>query len=109
MTSALRGDVLAFPAPRGVKGREQKGRRYAVVVQSNEFRWLQTVVVAPTSTSAQPALFRPAVTIQGQRTFVLLDQLSTIDRDRIGANVGHLAPRELAELESFLRRFLGLF
>lgn len=109
MTSVLRGDVVAFPPRRDARGHEQRGRRYAVVVQSNEFRWLQTVVVAPTSTSAQEAIFRPVVTVRGRQTRAMLDQLSTVDRDRIAANVGHLAPAELAEFETALTRFLGLY
>ena len=108
MTSVLRGDVVAFPHRRDAQGHEQRGRRYAVVVQSNECRWLQTVIVAPTSTSAQATIFRPVVTVRGRQTHLMLDQLSTVDRDRIGQKVGHLAPGEMAEIESSLILFLGL-
>ena len=61
MSLLHRGDVVALPPPRGAKGHEQKGRRYAVVVQSAAFDWLATVLVAPTSTGAQPAIFRPEI------------------------------------------------
>jgi len=56
-----RGDVHALgPAP-PARGREQHGRRYAVIVQTDFLSELSTVVVAPTSTSALPTVFRPAV------------------------------------------------
>lgn len=40
-------------------GREQRGPRYAVAIQ------LPTLIVAPTSTSAQPAIFRPEIEMDG--------------------------------------------
>ncbi len=66
-TDVVRGELLHLPAPRGVRGREQRGARYAVVVQADEFLGLSTVLVAPTSTSARPASFRPVITLEGSR------------------------------------------
>ena len=53
MSSLHRGDVVALPPPRGAIGHEQKGRRYGVVLQSSDLARLSTVIVAPTSASAQ--------------------------------------------------------
>jgi mRNA interferase MazF len=103
-----RGDVVALRAPKAAKGHEQRGQRYAVLVQSEEFPWLGTVVVAPTSTSAQPAIFRPEITVRGRRTRVLTDQISTIDRGRLGRSAGRLSNAELQDLELSLSRLLGL-
>ncbi|MFN2627590.1 MAG: type II toxin-antitoxin system PemK/MazF family toxin [Gaiellaceae bacterium] len=47
---------------------EQRGARYAVVVQADEFLCLGTVVVAPTSTSVRAASFLPTITLEGQET-----------------------------------------
>jgi mRNA interferase MazF len=104
-----RGDAVALRPPRGAVGREQRGRRYAVVIQAEEVAWLTTVVVVPTSSSAQPAIFRPEVTVRGQRTRLLTDQVSTVDRSRIGRSVGRISPAELQELDESLKRILGLF
>ena len=104
-----RGDAVALRPPRGASGREQRGRRYAVVVQADEVAWLTTLVVVPTSTSAQPAIFRPEVAIRGRRTKLLTDQVSTVDRSRVGRSVGRLSPAELQELDESLQRMLGLF
>lgn len=108
MNPIFRGDVCAFRPTGASKGHEQRGHRFAVVLQSNEFEWLNTVIVAPTSTAAQPANFRPELTVKGKRTRVLLDQVVTADRTRLGAKVGHLAPHELAELNLALGRVLAL-
>jgi mRNA interferase MazF len=109
MSLLHRGDVVALPPSRTAKGHEQKGRRYAVVVQSDAFDWLGTVLVAPTSTSAQPAIFRPEITVQGRRTRVLTDQLTTVDRTRFGRSADRLSGEEIRELETSMSRLLGLF
>ena len=54
----VRGDVFRLRSPRGAKGHEQTGSRFAVVVQSDSLA-LSTWLVAPTSTSALAAAFAP--------------------------------------------------
>jgi mRNA interferase MazF len=55
------------------------GSRYAVVVQSDQLP-LSTWLVAPTSTSARPASFRPEIDIASQTTRVLsLEELRRVD------------------------------
>ncbi|WP_139811621.1 type II toxin-antitoxin system PemK/MazF family toxin, partial [Mycobacterium avium] len=54
----MRGEVFRLRAPRPARGHEQSGSRYAVVVQSDQLP-LSTWLVAPTSTSARAASFRP--------------------------------------------------
>ena len=55
----VRGEVFRLPGSRAARGDEQRGARYAVVVQADEFLGLSTVLVAPTSASAAPTSFRP--------------------------------------------------
>lgn len=45
----VRGEVFRLPAPRSARGREQRGARFAVIVQEDEFIDLNTVLVSPTS------------------------------------------------------------
>lgn len=103
----MRGDVYQPKAPRDARGHEQKHRRYAVVIQSDLFP-LSTWLVAPTSTSAQSASFRPEVEIDGRTTRVLVEQTTAIDPTRLGNNVGHLAFPELRQVEAALRLILEL-
>ncbi len=49
----VRGELFKLPAPKGAKGHEQRGSRYAVVVQADELLGLSTVLVSPTSASAR--------------------------------------------------------
>jgi mRNA interferase MazF len=63
----VRGEVFRLPPHRGARGHEQRGARYAVVVQADEFVDLSTTLVAPTSASALAATFRPTIALDGVR------------------------------------------
>jgi mRNA interferase MazF len=103
-----RGEVFRLRAHRGTSGREQAGERFGVVVQVDELLSLSTVVIAPTSTRALPASFRPEVEIEGQRTRVLVEQLGAVDPSRLGESRGLLTFGELREVDRALAVVLGL-
>lgn len=103
----MRGDVFELRAPRHASGHEQRGRRYAVVLQSDDLP-LSTVIIAPTSTAARPTSFRPGVEIDGRRTQVLVEQATAADPSRLGRWAGRVSRRELAEIEDALRLVLSL-
>jgi len=104
----VRGEVFRLPAPRAVRGHEQRGARYAVIVQADEFLDLSTVLVAPTSTGARPASFRPAITIDRQETRVLVEQTTVVDPQRLGRSAGRLDASELRAVDDALTLVLGL-
>ena len=103
-----RGEVFRLRAPRSVRGHEQTGQRYGVVLQADELLGLSTVIIAPTSTRALGASFRPEVEIAGARTRVLVEQLGAIDPSRLGESHGLLARDELHEVDRALSIVLGL-
>jgi len=103
----LRGDVYRFKLPKGV-GHEQHGERFGVVVQADEFLPRSVVLVAPTSTSARPASFRPEIGLDGQTTRVLVEQLGAVDASRLGDLFGHLSPEEQWGVDEALSTVLGL-
>ena len=104
---SVRGDVYRPKAPRDARGHEQRGNRYAVVVQSDLLP-LSTWLVAPTSTSARPTSFRPEIEIQGRTTYVLVEQTAAVDPERLGELVGHLTRGELTAVDDALRTVLHL-
>jgi mRNA interferase MazF len=86
---------------------EQRGVRYAVELQGPIT--LSTVIVAPTSTRAAPAVFRPDIEMHGTTTKVLVDQLAAVDGEsRLGGMVGRLSAHEMGEVDLALRLLLGL-
>lgn len=65
--------------------------------------------IVPTSTTAQPAVFRPSMEINGHETWFLIDQIRSIDTDYIiGDPVHYLERDDLAEVEHAVARYLGL-
>jgi mRNA interferase MazF len=104
-----RGDIVALRQPKNATGHELRGQRYGVVVQSDDLAWLSTLLIAPTSTSAQPTVFRPEVTVRGRTTRVMVDQVTAMDRARVGRRVGRLSAGEIREMEAALRDVLGHF
>ena len=103
----MRGEIFHLHAPRGSRGHEQSGSRYAVVVQSDQLP-LSTCLVAPTSMSARAASFRPEVEIGGQPTRVLAEQTAAIDPSRLGKSAGYLSLDKMRRVDAALRIVLRL-
>ncbi len=103
----MRGDVYQLRSPRGARGHEQTSARYAVVVQSDALP-LSTWLVAPTSTSARPASFRPEIVVHGATSQVLVEQTAAVDPGRLGEHAGHLSFDELRKVDAALRVVLEL-
>jgi mRNA interferase MazF len=104
----VRGEVLRLPGARSARGRDLRGARYAIVVQADDLLGLSTVLVAPTSTSARSATFRPAIEVLGTQTRVLVEQTTVVDPQRLGASAGRLGAAEMQAVDSALRLLLAL-
>jgi mRNA interferase MazF len=78
-----------------------------VVLQSDDLR-LSTVLVAPTSRSAQPRIFRPTIMLGDDNTQVLLEQTTAVAPERLGEFVGQVSRAELDDIDSALRLAFGL-
>jgi mRNA interferase MazF len=104
----VRGEVFRLPRARGSRGHEQRGARYAVIVQADDFLDLSTTLVAPTSASARATSFRPRVTLDGHDTRVLVEQTTVVDPQRLGRSVGRLEASELRAVDEALTLVLGL-
>ena len=104
----VRGEVFRLPAAKAARGHEQRGARYAVVVQADELMALSTTLVAPTSTSARSATFRPTIEIGGTETRVLVEQTTVVDPQRLGRSAGRLEADELRAVDEALALVLGL-
>lgn len=102
-----RGDVFTLRLPKGF-GHEQSGTRLGVVVQADAFLPRSVVLVAPTSTRAKPASFRPEIDVDGTTTRVLVEQVGAVDVGRLGDLAGHLTPEELWGVDAALLTVLGL-
>jgi mRNA interferase MazF len=105
---SVRGDLYQLKAPKNARGHEQAGARYAVVVQSDDLP-LSTWLVAPTSTGRRAASFRPEIEIDGNKTRVIVEQLTVIDpQARLGDFAGRLDHVEMRAVDRALQVVLDL-
>ena len=104
----IRGAVYRVDLGEEKRGHEQRGRRLGLVLSPSSMPWSVATIV-PTSTTAQPAVFRPALEIDGQLTRLLIDQIRSIDVSYIhGDPVHYLDHDEIIEVEHAVSRYLGL-
>jgi len=103
----VRGDLYRIRSTRGSVGHEQQGHRYAVVVQSDHVR-PSTILVAPTSTSAKWAQYRPEIDVDGTKTRILIEQTMAVDPERLGDFAGRLDFLEMRAINDALKLVLAL-
>ncbi|MGH3716348.1 MAG: type II toxin-antitoxin system PemK/MazF family toxin [Micromonosporaceae bacterium] len=104
----IRGAVYRVDLGDARRGHEQRGRRYGLVLSPSDMPWSVATII-PSSRSAQPAIFRPELEIDGVPTRFLVDQLRTIDVTFISGDPVHYLDRdELTEVEHAVTRYLGL-
>lgn len=103
----VRGDVHSIKLPKR-KARVQHGPRYAVIVQRDSLLALSTVVICPTSRSAQPASFHPEIELNEESTKVLCEMVGAVDARHLGDGVGHLSADEMTAVDDALELVLDL-
>jgi mRNA interferase MazF len=74
-------------------GSEIRKTRPCVVMSPDELNaYLRTAIVVPMTTGGQPYPWRVACEFQRRRGFVALDQVRTIDTERLVKRLGRLSP-----------------
>lgn len=89
------------------QGSEIRKTRPCLVVSPDELnRHLRTAVVAPMTTGGRAYPWRIPCRFQQRAGFVVLDQLRTVDRDRLVGRLGRLSPSTVtAVLEGLQEMF----
>ena len=83
---------------------EIKKTRPCVVISPNEMnKFLNTVVIAPITTSSKNYPTRIEVRHDSKIGWIVLDQIRTIDKQRIIKDLGRLTKSEIKELKSVLK------
>lgn len=86
---------------------EAKNTRPAVVVSPDELnRNIETVTVAPLSSTNARYPTRVSVEFLGSERFVILDQIQTVDRTRLVKKIGEIDP---AAQTTITERLLEMF
>jgi mRNA interferase MazF len=104
---ALRGEVHLVQLDPTL-GSEIRKTRPCLIVSPDELnRHLRTAVIAPMTTGGQAYPWRIACRFQHRSGFVVLDQLRTVDRERLVQRLGRLAPGTVAAVLDGLQKLFA--
>ena len=85
-------------------GSEMKKTRPCVVLSPNEMnKYLQTIVVAPMTTSSKPYPTRVAIKHNQTKGWIAIDQIRTVDRTRIVKRYETLTTKEVVKIKSVIK------
>jgi mRNA interferase MazF len=85
-------------------GSEIKKTRPCVVISPIEMnKYLQTIVIAPMTTSSKNYPTRVEVKHENKIGWIVLDQIRTIDKQRIIKTLGRLSKPEIKEVKSIIK------
>jgi|SRR5664279_318543 len=85
-------------------GSEIKKTRPCVVISPDEMnRHLRTVVIAPLTTTSRSYPTRVEIKHENKMGWIVLDQIRTIDRQRIIKELGKLSKPEIKEVKLILK------
>ena len=102
-----RGDVYLVNL-NPTRGGEIRKTRPCVVVSPDELNsHLRTFVVAPLTTGSHSYPFRVACTFQGKAGHVVLDQIRTVDQERLVKRLGGLSRTVLGQALAVLREMFA--
>ena len=85
-------------------GSEIKKTRPCVVISPNEMnKFLNTIIIAPMTSSSRPYPTRVEVQTNNKKGWVVIDQIRTVDRKRITKIFGKLSDNEIIEVKNVLK------
>ena len=85
-------------------GSEMKKTRPCVIISPNEMnKHLDTIVVAPMTSSSKNYPTRVSVNYEKKTGWIVLDQIRTIDKQRIVKILGTLSEKEIIKVKAVLK------
>lgn len=101
-----RGDVFLVELD-PTRGSEIRKTRPCLVISPDELNHhLSTAIVAPMTTGKHPYPYRVSTRFRSKQGYVVLDQLRTVDHERLRKHLGSVTP---ATLRSVLQVLAELF
>ena len=85
-------------------GSEMKKTRPSVIISPDEMnKFLQTIVIAPMTSSSKSYPTRIEVNHTNANGWIVLDQIRTVDRQRIMKVLGKLTEKEIEKVKAILK------
>jgi mRNA interferase MazF len=98
-----RGDIFLVSLD-PARGDEIRKTRPCVVVSPDELNaYLRTFIVAPLTTGGHPYPFRIPCRFEGRAGYIVIDQIRTVDRERLVRRLGKLSSSTLGRVLAILQ------
>jgi mRNA interferase MazF len=106
-TAPTRGEVYLVQLD-PTRGSEIRKTRPCLVISPDELNHhLRTVIVAPMTTGGHAYPWRVQCRFQGRSGLIVIDQLRTVDTERLVRRLGRLAPSPLAGVLAVLQEMFA--
>ena len=92
-STIARGEVWLAALDPTIGSEIQKTRPCVIISPAEMHDFLRTVTVAPMTTGSHPAPYRIAVRFEDKHGLILLDQLRSLDKQRLVRRLGALSAR----------------
>ena len=83
-------------------GSEIRKTRPCIIISPDEMHRLNTVIIAPLTSKGFDFLFRPKIRFQDKDGLVLLDQIRTVDKQRLIKKIGTVDATKAKEISEVL-------
>ncbi len=88
-------------------GHEIQKTRPCVIISPDEMnKNIQTVIIAPMTTKSHDYPSRLKVRFQGKKGWVVLDQIRTVDKNRLVKRLGTMKDNEINKIKSLIKEML---
>jgi mRNA interferase MazF len=103
-----RGNVFLVSLDPARGGEIQKTRPCVIVSPDELNAHLRTFIVAPLTTGGHPYPFRVSCRFEGRSGYVVIDQIRTVDRERLVRRLGKLSPPTLGRVLAILQEMFTI-
>lgn len=102
-----RGDVFLVSLDPTRGGEIQKTRPCVIVSPDELNASLRTFIIAPLTTGGHPYPFRVPCRFEGRAGFVVIDQIRTVDRERLVRRLGEVSSSTLGRILAILQEMFA--
>jgi mRNA interferase MazF len=88
-------------------GHELKKSRPCIVISPDEMnQHISSVIIAPMTTKSHPFPTRVPIEFKGKEGWIVLDQIRTVDKQRLVTKLGQLRPSLIKKVKAVIQEML---
>ena len=88
-------------------GHEIKKTKPCLVISPNEMNlFIDTVIIAPMTTKSHNYPTRISLKFDDKDAFIILDQIRTVDRNRLIKHLGEISKKQIEEVKKVIKEML---